>query len=713
MNPFVLGMSDPEIMGYLQKFSHLLRVNNVFIDLFRYCMWWIDYSLGSLLSGMSKIFFGMYDLLNIWDSPQIKAFVDPYRPLFYSLATAGLVWAGIQIMRNKKVDYAEKMNNFVLAIVMFLGISFFVSQLGSLVQTTVGTIQQTSNPVVQIYQGDITDLMTVDKNGWKSAKEPQNSIKTMEDVRYIGADGISDVLSSGTLGFGRTKGLSDTGAAFIGKRIRTINGEKTLDDMTGVFNKHKYYYQYMWHPWLMLIEILTMFCVYGLSSVKVVILILELNVLGIITQGVALTGIDKSDRNRKLLTRIRDTAVVLVLQALLLALYSMFVSLSAGVISSQVGKLFAQIGGAMFAVMGPNMIGELFGIRSEVGSIGGTLMGLSMGGSALAKGAKSMGSTIKSTTQSAARKVSQTGSTLSGAVSGFTKKPSMPAVGDRIKEEIGKGNMPELAQEIGEKAGIYENMNQKTGTPGNTGASYQATGSDNQGQGIPAMGETDGIASPMPASSFSGSPENAADSPEIDSAVGEQYDGTSSSGDQPISVTAAKQRLGIVTPPMMPFVKNKQPFDNVGQRPTPAINLNQNKLGAVANMSGGNSQTGGIAVGSTGTASSGIPGVTLSQPNSVGASPAVSAIGNSSQPLELPVNTATIPLMATQSRQILNMDMQGQLEQNIANTSTNTVGQGVLGTYSNVAGRIASTPTVQKAQRKFSIAQRTTSNLRK
>lgn len=689
MNPFVLGMSDPEIMSYLQKFSNLLRINNIFIDFFRYCMWWIDYSLGILLSGMSKIFFGMYDLLNIWDSPQIKAFVDPYRPVFYSLAAAGLVWAGIQVMRNRKVDYAEKMNNFVLAVVLFLGISFFVSQLGSLIQTTVGTIQQTSNPVVQIYQGDITDLMTIDKNGWKSAKEPQNSIKTMEDVRYIGADGISDVLSSGTLGFGRTKGLSDTGAAFIGKKIRTINGEKTLDDMTGVFSKHKYYYQYMWHPWLMLIEILTMFCVYGLSSIKVVILILELNVLGIITQGVALTGIDKSDRNRKLLTRIRDTAVVLVLQALLLALYSMFVSLIAGAISSQVGKLLAQIGGAMFAVMGPNMIGELFGIRSEVGSIGGTLMGLSMGGSALAKGAKSMGSTIKSTTQSAARKVTQTGGALSGAVSGFTKKPSMPEVGDRIKEEIGKGNMPELAQEIGEKAGIYENMNQKTGTPG---ASHQATGSDNPGQGTPALGEAGGIASPMPGSSFSGAPESSTDSPEIDSAVGEQYDGTSSSGDQPISVTAAKQRLGIATPPMMPFVKSKQPFDNVGQRPTPAINLNQNKLGAAGNISGGNSQTGGTAI---------------------GASPVVSAIGNGSQPLELPVNTATIPLMATQSRQILNMDIQGQLEQNIANTSTDTASQSLIGTYSNVASRIIATPTVQTAQRKFSIAQRTTSNLRK
>lgn len=117
-------MSDTEVMAVLEKFHNLLRTNNLFIDFFRYVMWWINYGLGMLLSGMNTVFFSMYKLLNIWDDPRVKEFIEPYMPVFWALGTCAVVWAGYKIMQQKKVDYAEKVNNGILAIVLFVGLSF-------------------------------------------------------------------------------------------------------------------------------------------------------------------------------------------------------------------------------------------------------------------------------------------------------------------------------------------------------------------------------------------------------------------------------------------------------------------------------------------------------------------------------------------------------------------------------------------------------------
>ncbi|AXN36861.1 hypothetical protein DT351_10965 (plasmid) [Latilactobacillus curvatus] len=693
-------MSDTEVMAVLEKFHNLLRTNNLFIDFFRYVMWWINYGLGMLLSGMNTVFFSMYKLLNIWDDPRVKEFIEPYMPVFWALGTCAVVWAGYKIMQQKKVDYAEKVNNGILAIVLFVGLSFFMTQISALVTASVSTVKATSNPVVEIYKGNLTDLMTIDKNGWRSDQEPQNSIKTMDDVRYIGADGITDVLSSGKLGFGKTKGLSDKGASIVDKQIKTINGERTVDKMTGVFVKNKYYYQYAWHPWFMLIQILTMFFVYALSSVKVAVLIFELNVLGLITQGVALTGIDKSDRNVKLLTKIRDTAAVLVLQAVLLSLYSIFIALSSSLIPTQWGKLFAQIGGAMFAVMGPNAIGEIFGIRSEVASVGGTLMGIGMGANALHRGASTAASLVKSTAGKVANGAMQTTAAVGGAMSGLTKKPSMPPIGDRIKEEIAKGKMPDLENELNGRTAGSDNQ-----IPGTTGQQFGVqNGFDTSGADDTPIDQQTGISGV--------------------SHIGTDGAPNLGNGTGAPATTAAAMKTINSNPPKPALTGFSSPNSVTGEMTKRHIASTALKQSGLMGM--GNTGVGTIGSDGENTSAPEINAAIGGQPtmpagniaSSGGAIPGyggghvgVAAGGQAQQ--QMSVNQGTIPLLATSARQIMNLDVQQGAQKELVQATTGTASQAALGAYSNLVGRIQATPTVESAKRTYSIAQQTTSHLLK
>lgn len=75
------------------------------------------------------------------------------RTIYYlALATIGIIWAGLMMMHNKRVDYHEKGNNFLVAVLLFFGLTFLMTQGTKLITAGAEQAMVNTPSAVSIYQ---------------------------------------------------------------------------------------------------------------------------------------------------------------------------------------------------------------------------------------------------------------------------------------------------------------------------------------------------------------------------------------------------------------------------------------------------------------------------------------------------------------------------------------------------------------------------------
>lgn len=159
-------MSNEEIIARLLEFDPLLNISKFWVSASR------DFSFNLLLGikgfvdalgeGVSQ----MYQLMNFWDSQAVRNFIDPYRPVVISLMTLAMLWIAFRLIGDPKKDKQKIVNNILMAILMFVGLPFFMGKAGELVSAGREGLQQPSEATLQIFKDNITDLYTIDKQGW-------------------------------------------------------------------------------------------------------------------------------------------------------------------------------------------------------------------------------------------------------------------------------------------------------------------------------------------------------------------------------------------------------------------------------------------------------------------------------------------------------------------------------------------------------------------
>ncbi|MDR7625990.1 hypothetical protein LacP0245_15395 (plasmid) [Lacticaseibacillus paracasei subsp. tolerans] len=365
---------------YLEKFQPVLHKATWINDGLRWIGWQIIRMLANLADGLTSMYSQAFKLIDFWNSKDVSGFVAAYQPIFWVLCTLGIAWVGFMMIHRTKTDFHQKINNLMVALFIFIGLGTLTSTLSGLVVAGVGTSLQKARPAVSIVSNNMTDLMRVNNNGWKSlSPNPSTSIKTIDDVNNLD---INETLDTGNtlLNHAGSK-LNATGNEIMSHQLTMGgDGKYQLRDMKAFFHDIAYY-RYSFHPYLTFFELFAFTIAIILVIIKVFVSIMEIGFITMLAQGMALSDIDSGKRNLALIQKLRDTFIVLFLTSVMLQLFTFWTSALANPSNQQspVAQCFGIIAGAMFLINGPNIVTSLFGMDGGARGIGATLVGGAMG----------------------------------------------------------------------------------------------------------------------------------------------------------------------------------------------------------------------------------------------------------------------------------------------------------------------------------------------
>lgn len=365
---------------YLEKFQPVLHKATWINDGLRWIGWQIIRMLANLADGLTSMYGQAFKLIDFWNSKDVSGFVAAYQPIFWVLCTLGIAWVGFMMIHRTKTDFQQKINNLMVALFIFIGLGTLTSTLSGLVVAGVGTSLQKARPAVSIVSNNMTDLMRVNNDGWKSlSPNPSTSIKTIDDVNNLD---INETLDTGNtlLNHAGSK-LNATGNEIMSHQLTMGgDGKYQLRDMKAFFHDIAYY-RYSFHPYLTFFELFAFTIAIILVIIKVFVSIMEIGFITMLAQGMALSDIDSGKRNLALIQKLRDTFIVLFLTSVMLQLFTFWTNALANPANQQspVAQCFGIIAGAMFLINGPNIVTSLFGMDGGARGIGATLVGGAMG----------------------------------------------------------------------------------------------------------------------------------------------------------------------------------------------------------------------------------------------------------------------------------------------------------------------------------------------
>ncbi|WP_404650631.1 pLS20_p028 family conjugation system transmembrane protein (plasmid) [Lacticaseibacillus paracasei] len=362
----------------LEKFQLVLHTASWVSDGLRWIGWQIIKMMANAADGLTSMYSQAFKLIDFWNSKDVTGFVATYQPVFWVLGTLGIAWAGLMMIHRAKSDLQQKFNNLLVALLIFIGIGTLTSTLSGLVVAGIGSSLKNSPPAVSIVSNNMTDLVLVDKAGWKTLQpNPSTSMKTINDINYLD---INETMDSGGWWHIGSK-LSKTGNDVMDNQlVMTKDGMYDLRNMHGFFHDTTYY-RYSFHPFLIAFELGAFLIAIVLVIIKVFLSCMEIGFTTMLAQGMALSDIDSGKRNLALIQKLRDTFIVLFLTSVMLQLFTLWTNALSNPAYHQ--SPFAQclgiIAGAMFLINGPNIVMSLFGMDAGARGIGATLVGGAMG----------------------------------------------------------------------------------------------------------------------------------------------------------------------------------------------------------------------------------------------------------------------------------------------------------------------------------------------
>lgn len=415
-------MSNDEVLRYLIKFSDYLDIASWVISILRSFGLWILRALSNVIDLLSESVSKIYGLLDFYKSPQIREFITPYLPYFFTLGTIALMYLGYDVMVKGRTEGKKYLQSFMVAITLFIGLPYIMSTGTQLLMGASQEFNNNQSASLPVFQHNITDLYTVDKAGWNEAK-PQNTIAEKEDLKFLD---IGEAVDTGGWLFDNSP-LSSKGKSILSKKVNVIDNKKTAVNLKSYFVRDdEAYFRYSWHPFFIFMELVAKALVYFFVLFKAAKLVIELGFLNVFARATALTGFANDQRNKQVFFKIRNTYIVLFLILILIKIFDLWTAyLSAQNLDFYI-RIIATFAGAWLTIDGPNIIQELFGIDAGLSSISHGILGFTQGTNAL----KSMGHSAKEAAKSVAKTTGNvgkgvgkgalyTGSAIKGALDGF------------------------------------------------------------------------------------------------------------------------------------------------------------------------------------------------------------------------------------------------------------------------------------------------------
>lgn len=421
-------MSNEEIIARLLEFDPLLNIAKFWVSALRDISFNLLLGIKGFVDALGEGVSQMYQLMNFWDSQAVRNFIDPYRPVVISLMTLAMLWIAFRLIGDPKKDKQKIVNNILMAILMFVGLPFFMGQAGELVSAGREGLQQPSEATLQIFKDNITDLYTIDKQGWKY---PANDVgvNDIQKTQNLNLLDISEEVDT-DLHLFKESPLSKEGKEILTKKVLEVNGEAKLAKMKGVFKWDEAYYRYSWHPWYILLELLAYGLVLLFTIFKTAKICYEIGAMRVLSYGLVLTDLESGQRNKTLLLKIRDSFIVLYLLSVLLTLFVLYMTSVRELSLEKPWDIIAILAGAMAAIDGPNIVEQLFGIDAGLSSVGRSLVGFTQSsmaatsaGKAMASGVSKSMQTAKSVGGKAVRGATNAGAGLGGLLKGFKGGP--------------------------------------------------------------------------------------------------------------------------------------------------------------------------------------------------------------------------------------------------------------------------------------------------
>ncbi|MGY5260618.1 pLS20_p028 family conjugation system transmembrane protein [Enterococcus faecalis] len=421
-------MSNEEIIARLLEFDPLLNVSKFWVSASRDISFNLLLGIKGFVDALGEGVSQMYQLMNFWDSQAVRNFIDPYRPVVISLMTLAMLWLAFCLIGDPKKDKQKIVNNILMAILMFVGLPFFMGKAGELVSAGREGLQQPSEATLQIFKDNITDLYTIDKQGWQY---PANDVgvNDIQKTQNLNLLDISEEVDT-DLHLFKESPLSKEGKETLTKKVLEVNGEAKVAKMKGVFKWDEAYYRYSWHPWYILLELLAYGLVLVFTIFKTGKICYEIGVMRVLGYGLTLTDLENGQRNKTLLFKIRDSFIVLYLLSVLLNIFVLYMTAVKELSLEKPWDIIAILAGAMAAIDGPNIVEQLFGIDAGLSSVGRSLVGFTQSsmaatsaGKAMASGVSKSMQTAKSVGGKAVRSATNAGAGLGGLLKGFKGGP--------------------------------------------------------------------------------------------------------------------------------------------------------------------------------------------------------------------------------------------------------------------------------------------------
>ncbi|MGM0263226.1 pLS20_p028 family conjugation system transmembrane protein [Enterococcus sp. AZ134] len=421
-------MSNEEIIARLLEFDPLLNISKFWVSAARDISFNLLFGIKGFVDALGEGVSQMYQLMNFWDSQAVRNFIDPYRPVVISLMTLTMLWIAFRLIGDPKKDKQKIVNNILMAILMFVGLPFFMGKAGELVSAGREGLQQPSEATLQIFKDNITDLYTIDKQGWQY---PANDVgvNDIQKTQNLNLLDISEEVDT-DLHLFKESPLSKEGKEILTKKVLEVNGEAKLAKMKGVFKWDEAYYRYSWHPWYIFLELLAYGLVLVFTIFKTGKICYEIGAMRVLSYGVTLTDLENGQRNKTLLFKIRDSFIVLYLLSVLLNIFVLYMTAVKELSLEKPWDIIAILAGAMAAIDGPNIVEQLFGIDAGLSSVGRSLVGFTQSSMAAASAGKAMASgvsksmqTAKSVGGKAVRGATNAGAGLGGLLKGFKGGP--------------------------------------------------------------------------------------------------------------------------------------------------------------------------------------------------------------------------------------------------------------------------------------------------
>ncbi|EHB5067175.1 hypothetical protein JX175_002904 [Enterococcus faecalis] len=421
-------MSNEEIIARLLEFDPLLNVSKFWVSASRDISFNLLIGIKGFVDALGEGVSQMYQLMNFWDSQAVRNFIDPYRPVVISLMTLAMLWIAFRLIGDPKKDKQKIVNNILMAILMFVGLPFFMGKAGELVSAGREGLQQPSEATLQIFKDNITDLYTIDKQGWQY---PANDVgvNDIQKTQNLNLLDISEEVDT-DLHLFKESPLSKEGKETLTKKVLEVNGEAKLAKMKGITKWDEAYYRYSWHPWYIFLELLAYGLVLVFTIFKTAKICYEIGAMRVLSYGLVLTDLESGQRNKTLLLKIRDSFIVLYLLSVLLNIFVLYMTSVRELSLEKPWDIIAILAGAMAAIDGPNIVEQLFGIDAGLSSVGRSLVGFTQSsmaatsaGKAMASGVSKSMQTAKSVGGKAVRGATNAGAGLGGLLKGFKGGP--------------------------------------------------------------------------------------------------------------------------------------------------------------------------------------------------------------------------------------------------------------------------------------------------